>query len=688
MNISVKWLNRYLDPDATPEEAERILTHAGFPLEGFLDTAPAGDVGLDLEVTSNRGDCLCHVGMAREIAACSNRALVYPSWNEPSTDGDVGEHLTLENRVPGVCPLFTAHVILGVRIGPSPDWLVEALESIGQRSISNVVDVTNFLNFELGQPSHVFDLAKLAGRSLVIRFAEDGEKLTTLDGKDRTLKATDLVVADAERAQSLAGVIGGAESEVGAGTTDIVLEAATWDPVTIRTAARRMAIRTDACHRFERVVDPRTIEFAARRAAAMICELSGGVLCSGMLGEGSPAAPPSVIDLRPARACSVIGIEIETGEMVRRLTGLEIKVEEAGDGRLRCTIPPFRPDLKREIDLIEEVARTKGYDAIPVAERMSVEVRHPQESERAMRELGSLLTGLGFYETITFSFASPDASELFAPEGHSTLAVDDERRKAEPVLRPSALSGLLACRRSNQDAGTDEALRLFETSAVFGEREGASTERRMLTLLADVEGVGRGKKPRTAQLQEAVRSLRGVVEAVARSMTGGTVDLIPAPPVHAGYDAQACASVMLGQTPLGSLGVVSKAALEAGGLDVPLVAAELELDPLVGSYPPAARVEALPAQPHIDRDVSLVVRDDVSWAAVVDVINHTPMQHLDAFMFVASFTGEQIPAGHKSITVRLRFRDPERTLRHEEVDPEVEAFVTAAQEQLGAEVRS
>ncbi|VAX42691.1 Phenylalanyl-tRNA synthetase beta chain, partial [hydrothermal vent metagenome] len=414
MNCFIPWLNRYLSPgDVTPEEADRLLTAAGFPIED--ETAlDSGAVVLDVEITSNRGDCLSHLGLAREVAAGSGRRLVAPEWADPPrTAGPIAKALTLRNETPEVCPRFTAQVLKGVKVGPSPAWLVELLEAIGQRPINNVVDVTNFLTFELGHPCHVFDLDKLAGQSLIIRWAHKGEKLRTLDGKDRTLLPTELVVADAERAQSLAGVIGGAESEVDDSTTGVVLEMATWDPVTIRNAARRMAIRTDAAHRFERTVDPREIDFAARRAAALLVELTGGELCEGMLSEGQEPAPRTVVELRTSRAREIIGTEIPDAEQADLLSRIEIGVETPSPGRLRCEIPPFRHDLSREIDLIEEVARLKGFDAIPILDRMPIVARHPQESERAVTAIGTILSGLGFYETVTISFVSKQAAGPF-----------------------------------------------------------------------------------------------------------------------------------------------------------------------------------------------------------------------------------------------------------------------------------
>ena len=279
MNISLTWMNRYLSPgDVTASEAEHVLTFAGYPVEG-IEELDSGDTMLDVELTSNRGDLLSHVGCAREIVAATSsakpRTLAQPEFTLPGAGKPIGDDLKLTNSEPTMCPLFTARLVRGVKVGPSPKWLSEFLEAVGQRSINNLVDITNFITLELGNPCHVFDLKKLDGGELNIRYAKNGEQLTTLDGKTHKLVESDLVVADANKPTSLAGVMGGQASEVDESTTDVVFEMATWDPVVVRTAARRLAMRTDASHRFERIVDARTIQFAADRAVAMICELAG-----------------------------------------------------------------------------------------------------------------------------------------------------------------------------------------------------------------------------------------------------------------------------------------------------------------------------------------------------------------------------------------------------------------------------
>ena len=694
MDISLRWLNRYLDPaGATAEEVEHALTYAGFPIEERRDL-PGGDTFLDVEITSNRGDCLCHFGLAREVAARpgAKRSLAPPTWEEPKAGGQIGDALTLVNETPDVCPLFTARVIRYVKVGPSPAWLVELLEAVGQRSINNVVDVTNWLTLEYGNPSHVFDLHKLAGSTLVIRWAKDGEKLTTLDDKLRTLKSDELVVADADRAQSLAGVIGGADSEVSAATTDVVLEVACWDPATIRRAARRHAIRTDAGFRFERGVDPRTLHEASRRAAAMICELSGGTPCEGVLAEGRALPEPTVIDLRASRCRLLMGVPITPADMIVHLRALEIDVVQRDEDTLRCTVPAFRIDLTREVDLIEEVARVHGIDAIPIAEALPVVVTRPQESERAMQRIGAVLGGLGFYETITFSFISTGGAEPFVPEGLRPISVDDDRRKAEPTLRPSLLPSLLSCRRANRDAqvSVPGGIRLFEAASVYAEHDSDSrtVEFRSLTLLMDVPGESPGASDDDIQL--GLRLVRGAVESVVQAIVGpdASLEIEPTPPTTRAWSPGAHASITLDGTHIGQLGLIDASIVASFGLDRPVVGAELALDPLIARYPPRAGVTALPEFPGIERDLSLVVDEDVAWARIAALVDDVSPEHLEGCAFVGVYRGKQIGAGRKSVTLRMRFRDPSRTLRHEEVDPGVEAIVNRARSQLGAELRA
>lgn len=703
MHISVAWLNRLLDPgDCTPDQAEHALTHMGFPIESRTPVAEApegvgasgGDVLLDVEVTSNRGDVLCHEGCAREIAAATGRRLklrVSPALRESveSIDG----RFTLENRVPDECPVFTARLIRGVRIGPSPAWLASALAALGQHSVNNVVDASNYALFEFGHPSHAFDLATLRGSKIVIRRAAKGESLAALDGKTHALTTDDVIVADAERAVGLAGVIGGVETSVTARTTDILLEVATWAPASVRRAARRLGIRTDASHRYERLVPGALTIAASERIASLIVEVAGGEAHRGMLAapEGAPAAlmaKKTIIDLRTPRCDALLGFKTEPSRAATLLAslGVEATPRPASPTTLACVIPAHRPDLTREVDLIEEVGRTRGLDAVPTPNRITIDARPPQDSERALRALAETLAGMGFWEAVTFSFVSREEAEAFMPPGLRTLAVDEARRPGEPALRPSVLPSLLRCARANRNAGArpEGGLRFFETASVFAEMEGGKTiENRNLALLVDR---ARG------DAQEAYRLVRGAVEAVVRVLGGAEAPLriepgapfLPALTPAPG----ACGAVTLAGRPAGYIGLLGAEALARHGLEGPAAGAEIGLDALLALFPPKASVRALPAFPGTERDLSVVTPEAVAWASIESVATNSRLERCVGVEFVGVYRGKQVGAGKKSVTLRLSFRDEARTLRSEEVEPEVTRLVEALRRELGAELRA
>ncbi|MFT3683626.1 MAG: phenylalanine--tRNA ligase beta subunit-related protein [Phycisphaerales bacterium] len=349
MKASVAWINQYLSPgDLTAAQAEQILTFAGFPIDS-TEALPGGDSRMEVELTSNRGDCLCHVGLAREIAASGSGRAFHPPTSPALTGTSVPalDGFTLTNGVStggAGCPRFTLRLIKGVKVGPSPAWLKERLESIGQRSINNVVDVTNFVLHELGQPSHVFDAATLKGKAINVRPAAKGEKLALLDGTTITLGGGELVICDESGPVSLAGVMGGDPTSVTDKTTDVLLEVATWEPVAVRTASRRHAKRTDSSHRYERWVDARTMDAAAARLAELILQVAGGKLTDGVLDAGAPALPYTKVQLRSARVEQVLGITVSDDDIRRTLTahGFTLGAQTA-DGSARAwpvEVPP------------------------------------------------------------------------------------------------------------------------------------------------------------------------------------------------------------------------------------------------------------------------------------------------------------------------------------------------------------
>ncbi|MGD9789786.1 MAG: phenylalanine--tRNA ligase subunit beta [Phycisphaerales bacterium] len=707
MQTSVNWVNGLLKPGGLhPNEIVELLPHAGFPIESQTRSATNErnpDVLLDVEITSNRGDCLSHIGLAREIAAASHgrHVLTGRPHRTPGIDPtNTASLISLVNQVYTECPRFTLRVIRGVKIGPSPAWLRTLLESVGQRSINNVVDATNWLNLEWGNPCHAFDLAKLAGPAIVVRRARKGERLTTLDGKSRELAGDEVVVADAERAQGLAGVMGGADSEVTDATTDIALEVATWDPVAVRRAARRHGIRTDASHRYERLVDVRTVDDAAERVAALIVEVAGGRLCAEPLAAG-PAVPALTrIRLRAARASLILGVEVETKAIVDALAPLGIEAEPIGRGgqEIAFVVPAHRPDLTLEIDLIEEIARVMGLDAIPQRETMEVRVRPPQENERRRSVIVSTLCGMGFHEIVTFTFTSVEDSQAFlptTPTGFGLVRVDDERRAHEPALRTSLVPSLLGCRRTNQNSGASGGVdvRLFEVGSVFAEAgmgSASSTimERLNLGLVLDVPV--RGKAATTSELQIGVRAMRGAIEALVGGVVGAgaNVELMPASPHCGAFRDGAYAGVEIDGVRCGYVGIVTDAIQKRFGLERPVVASEMGMKELLGTPTKTRPISVLPQMPSIDRDVSLIVDERLTWREVLGHVESQSPRWLEHVAFVGTYRGAQVGAGRKSLTLRCRFRDASATLRNEELDPVWHSLLDTLRARTGAEIRS
>jgi phenylalanyl-tRNA synthetase beta chain len=398
---------------------------------------------------------------------------------------------------------------------------------------------------------------------------------------------------------------------------------------------------------------------------------------------------------------------VRTAEIARILAAHQIIAprEPLPDGTFPCLIPAHRPDLEREIDLIEEIARTAGLDAIPVHDKIAVRPAPPQARERAMHELGAALTALGFYETVTFTFITPAEARPFVEDGESgsTLRVSTDRRTHDPVLRPSVIPSLLKCRKANQDGGVaaEGGVRLFEVASVFGSSSGSpsSDERRMLTLLADAAAMpGAGGAGKAAeQVQATFRLLRAAIESVTASLGGSgngraKIGLRPTASHPAAFEKGAAADVLLGEarTPIGIIAQVSRAVQSQFGLESSVCAAELDLGAVLALYPPRATASALPAFPSIERDVSLIVPEATAWADVEGLVRGQvpPLALMESVRFITTYRGKPIEAGRKSVTLRLKFRDPARTLRHEEVDPQMQQLIAAARSVLGAEVRA
>ncbi|MEX0885306.1 MAG: phenylalanine--tRNA ligase subunit beta [Phycisphaeraceae bacterium] len=682
MKTSIAWLNDYLDRPCELDAAEQLLTAVGFPIDGREDVAlPDGSTEtiLEVEVTSNRGDCLSHVGLARELAAASRSQFRPPTIDPGASSGDDVASLTsVDNTDTTLCPLYTARVITGVRVGPSPDWLVQRLAAVGLRSVNNVVDATNYVLFELGQPLHAFDLAALADRRIVVRPARGGERFTAIDGSNHELNEDMLVIADARRPVAIAGVMGGLDSEVGGNTRDILIESAIFDPLSVRSTSRALKLASDSSFRFERGVDPLGVDRASQRAAQIILQIAGGQLAPGVVRVGRDDPQPLELTLRAGRCSGLLGIDLTPQTQADHLDRLGLSPRVDGE-QIACRVPSHRLDLKREVDLIEEVARLHGLGRIPMRDRIEIQARPIQPHVAARQTLGRVLAAHGYHETITFSFVSVKQGGAFLTDGTEAVMVDDERRKAEPMLRPSLLPSLLACRKANQDRG-NTGLRLFETAATWRREGGRLTEHRRLGLLADATG----------DAQAALRDLRAAVEELIEHLAGPAarqrvdVESVNAP------NFAAAGQVRLGEHALGSLGVVADDTRDRFDVKTPLVAAELDLDALIALYPPARHATPQPRYPAIERDLSIIVDESVRWRDIAGVVDGVKPAMLEGVRFLDTYRGKPIAAGRKSISFRMIFRDPDRTLRHDQVDPQVQAVVDAltSADDISAELRT
>src|SRR6185503_3927541 len=398
MKVPLSWLREYVDAPASPQELAKLLVMAGGGIESI-----EGDV-LDLEITANRADLLSMLGVARETGVNLRKPVRVPEIKVAESGDDVAKAFAVEVVAKNLCPRYTARAVLGVKIGPSPAWMVQRLEAAGIRSVNNVVDITNYVLLETGQPLHAFDARLVRGKKIVVRRADPGEKIVAIDGKEYGLTKDNLVIADAERAVAIAGVMGGKDSEITSATVDVLLESAQFDPVSIRRTARRLGLSSDSSYRFERGVDHDTVDFASRRAVQLIFELAGGKPMAGVIDASVSRASRPVARVRPARIAQVLGMAVTPGRVREILAGLGADVV-GSDDQLEVTAPVGRRDLKIEVDYIEEVARIEGYDKIPCDTSFGLRVAVDNPEDLVREETRASLAGMGGYEVLTWSFA-------------------------------------------------------------------------------------------------------------------------------------------------------------------------------------------------------------------------------------------------------------------------------------------
>ena len=677
----------------------------------FADYAGLGDTVLDLEITPNRPDCLSIVGLAREVGAMYQvpvksplpemaDALVLDDSAEP-----VDEMVDITIEDPVRCPRYTARVIRNCKVGPSPDWMVERLNAIGQRSINNIVDVTNYILFLFGQPLHSFDLDKLADSDghahILVRAAEDGEQFTTLDGEDRTLTSDMTVIATPEHgAVALAGVMGGLASEVTDETTNILLEAATFEPGRTSRTSRNLGLFSESSMRYERGVDDQDMVARSAAAAALIAEVSGGTVSAaagnelGIVDEWPLPSTPRVLRLRIPRLQAMMGDDIPRDFIEDSLTriGCAVSAGEADD-ELQVVAPTFRPDLVREIDLYEEVLRLWGMDRIPAtlpAGRGRYGVR--SQTEHVMDTINKTMTASGLNETITYSFAEPDdlARLRMSSEGlGEPVELINPMNVEQSVMRQSIIPGLLRSVAHNQSHGVKN-VQLYETGNVFFAAEGRKQpkeRRRLAAVLVGAMGdAGWNQQPAAFDFFDG----KGIIESLARELAIPKLRFKElasedAPHLQPGRAAE----VYSGGSKLGWLGELHPLAVAAFEVEGPVVAFELDVEALVKANTPARDYVDVPQFPAVSIDQAFVVAEDVPHEKMMQVMKSAGGKLLESVQLFDVYRDPvRVGPGKKSMAYSLTYRAADRTLTSEEVDKAHARLVKKVCGATGAEVRS
>jgi len=598
MIVSKNWLAEYVSLPPSVEELTHRLTMSGLNLEEFHEVTAGlskADVAIDIEVTSNRPDCLGHIGVAREVSVLFEKPLSIPPAAVTESGPAASTVTSIAIECPDLCPEYHGRVIRGVKIGRSPTWLKDRLAAVGINSVNNVVDVTNYVMLECGQPLHAFDLDRLHGKRIIVRRAKKGETITAIDQRQYALTDEMCVIADADRPVAVAGVMGGFDTEISDTTTNVLIEAASFASLSVRATARSLKLHSPSSYRFERKVDRQWLDWASRRCCELIQKVAGGTLLSGSVVAGqSVQATQNSVTLRFAQVSRLLGIEIAADECVETLKRLGLQCLERNTTSATFEPPSWRPDLLRECDLIEEVARIHGYEHIPTDATLPVVATARTLRERVVDAVRVQLASSGLSEALTMSFVSEQQRQLFRPEGEiPAVAVSHSSRSHENQLRQSLIPSLLSCRRQNERHGYANA-ELFEVARVYLTAGLAQPEHQAEPLTI---GIVSGR---------SYANLLGVVESLAARLAPHAV-LTTEPAPHPEFMSGRGAALSLNGRLWGWLGELNRDVLERSDLQDAVCVAELRLPLLEELFEARRTYVPLPRFPSISRDLNFVL---------------------------------------------------------------------------------
>lgn len=677
MLISWDWLSDYVKLSAPLEDVVTRWAMSGLNHEGteWVEGTPV----IDLEVTSNRADCLGHLGVAREAAVLFETPLHIPD-PRPATSGPaLSSVLTVENRFVEGCPRYTARVVRGVKIGPSPEWLAKRLRAIGVKPINNVVDATNYVMMECGQPLHAFDLARIRGGKIIIRPASDKESFQAIDHRAYTLDSQMVVIADAERAVALGGVMGGVDSEVSESTRDVLIEAASFVPMSIRRTARRLKLHSPSSHRFERRIDPDQLDWASRRCCELILKMAGGELLDGVVVDPPfPGADQGVaresVKLRKAQVARVLGIDVPWKRSLDILERLGCKTRETLADRECDVVPPsFRQDLTREIDLIEEIARIYGYDRIPEDAMVPMVASARRPKDTVMATVRSVACAAGFDETLNPSLIGKGPADRISPwSADDALSTMVPLLEGASVLRRSLIPSLIAARLHNQSQSNRD-VRLFETANVYLPR-GSGLPEEVLLLGCIAEG--------------DQRIVRGLFEEVLQRSWG----VLPEgwTQTRADWDFLEAGSGVqwrVADRLVGWVGTISKSLAQSIKLDGVAAVGELNLNALLERARLVPQLRDVVPYPAIERDLNFIVDESVAWDALRATIAAAAGGLCVGIAFREIYRDtKRDGAGKKRMLLTLTLQSQTETLRSEQADAVVQSVVEACRQQWQAQL--
>ena len=631
------------------------------------------DTMIDIDLTPNRPDCLSVIGIAREIAAIQNTSIRYPDYHIADAGKNIAELTSVSIEAPDFCPRYTARLVVDIEIGPSPYWLQDNLMSIGMRPINNIVDITNFVMMETGQPLHAFDFDQLAENRIVVRAAEEGERFTTLDEKERRLSRDMLLICDGEKPVGIGGIMGGMNSEIGDSTTRVLLESAYFNPVSIRKTAKKLGLNTEASHRFERGVDPRGTINALNRAVRLMTELAGGRLVTGLIDEHPQPVEIKTIRLSLAATNRLLGIQFDAETVTSLLKSIEFKVSAEDAGHLLVDPPSFRVDVTRPEDLMEEVARLSGYNNIPTTYPKRPAEGRPLLKPLAMRNrFRRLMSGFGFSEAINYSFISRDACNRLELKDDDprrrTVAILNPLSEEQAVMRTSLVPGLLETMHRNLSQ-QEKNLKLFEIGKVYLGK-GPDQLPDEVEILA---GLWCGARSAASWHGDEAGcdffDLKGAVDGLLKAINIAGIDFIGLPETSCTYTRPGySARILSGEDQIGIIGEVHPQVLRHFDLKQTAYIFELNIDSILPLIPEEKQSRPIPKFPAVSRDATLIVDKDIESRQILKRVEQLDEPLIEDVLLFDIFEGEPIPAGSKSISFRIIYRSDARTLEDEEIN--------------------